>query len=358
MSNHSATLFVAIASLICSASAISTGQKLKIWFPKYEYHWIGASESCESELNDYWTDNRSRCWAVCACAADCLLDHTTETIKSNMAAATVILGFMPCVLTMLGPSVVEMSLLSTRHPLLAILLSFASPALNLPHIYDSPASLQDSLSTRTGFSTRKWHTWMEGLPTLGRTAVRLAECALAGGMLANTVHISLYVDHRTVSGWRCSLRYLPLSWALAGGLVHLFGIIAIRFRQKAPPKSSDNSPGSRVKSAIKHVSCLLVVRPDQWKCVVNGQDGIIGETLFSLASLAGIGHIFFGVMVFSSLMFVGVLDTLPIVARYGISAVVCQAIVHLELASMRLDIQKEGMSGNIDSDHWPSRSRE
>lgn len=305
----------------------------------------------QTELNDYWTRNRSRCWAVCACAADCLLDHTTETIKSNMAAATVILGLMPCTLSMLGPSVGEMSILSARYPLLAVLLSFASPAIRISDLYHASALPQSSLGIMTSTSMKKWHAWTKELPSLGRTAIRLAECALAGGMLANTAQISLYVDHRTVSGWRCGLMYLPLSWAMAGGLVHLFGAVAIRFRKRASPKSISHPHRPFLISAMRRAWSLFVVQSEDWKCIVNGQDSITVEALFLLASLVGIVHMFFGVMVFSSLMFIGVLDTLPIVARYAISALICQTILRFILASIRLDIQDEEGSGNSGVGH-------
>jgi hypothetical protein len=339
--------FILIATLVCSASAAST-HKFQIWFPKYEYHWINASAFCKTELNDYWTQNRSRCDAICACAADCLLDHTTETIKSNMATATVILGLMPGIISLLGPSIAEMSLLSAKYPLLAVLLSFASPAVNLTHLYHAPASPRRVLGTATTISVRKWHTWIDGLPSLVKTAIQVAEYALAGGMLANTVQVSLYVDYRTISGWRCSWMYLPMSWAMSGGLAHLIGIVAIRFRKGTSPKSSNNSPKSLTILAKKRVLRLLVAPSNHWKCIVNSQNQVMSEILFLLASLASILHMVFGVLVFSSLIFVGVLDTLPIVIRYGTSAAICQAILLLELASMRLDIQREEVSGNSD----------
>lgn len=335
------TSFILVATLICSVSALPSHQKLQIWFPKYEYHWLRAGTFCKTELNDYWTNNRSRCWATCACAVDCLLDHTSETIKSNMATANVILGLMPGILVLLGPSVAEMSLLSTRYPLFALLLSFASPAINITHLYRAPASPQSLLDTTTSISLSKSHTWTKGLPSWGRTVIRVAEYALAGGMLGNTIQTSLYLDYRTVSGWRCSLMYMPLSWALASSLVHLIGFAAIRFQVRPSPPKSSNNPTSLVISALTWVSRLFVVQFDEWKYVVaNGQDGIISEILFFLASAAGILHYIFGVLVFSSLVFVGALDTLPIVARYAASSVVCQAILLFELAGLRADVRR------------------
>lgn len=71
---------------------------------------------------------------------------------------------------------------------------------------------------------------------------------------------------------------------------------------------------------------------------MRGQDGSVGEILFWPASLGGIVHMVIGLMVFSSLLFVGALDAIPVLLRYAASAGVCQAILLVELADIRLDL--------------------
>jgi hypothetical protein len=84
----------------------------------------------------------------------------------------------------------------------------------------------------------------------------------------------------------------------------------------------------------------LIYRDDTsgWKQLVQGEDTRIGECLFWLASLLSIVHMLFGVLVFASLLFIAALDALPVVARYAVSVGICEGILLVELAGMRLDI--------------------
>lgn len=61
-------------------------------------------------------------------------------------------------------------------------------------------------------------------------------------------------------------------------------------------------------------------------------------TSWPYSSTAGLGaflHLLFGTTVFSSLMFIGVLDALQAIARYIASGLICRLIVSWELAAMR-----------------------
>ena len=100
--------------------------KLRHWYPQYEAHWTG--QACQTELNAYWTNNRTNSSSPCARAADCLLSNITGTIQSNFASAMVVLGLVPGILMLSGPTVAEIAALSTYRPLLACLLAAGFPA--------------------------------------------------------------------------------------------------------------------------------------------------------------------------------------------------------------------------------------
>ncbi|KAF2241928.1 hypothetical protein BU26DRAFT_584808 [Trematosphaeria pertusa] len=331
------TFFLVLAA--CS----SHPQKFRHWFPKYEYHWLEASETCRVQLNDYWTGNRTRNHAICAVATDCILRNTTETIKSNMASAAIFLGLAPSILALLGPSVTELSLLSARFPILAILLALASPAINSLNRFRGPESSGEILGTSTSKIAHCWHDWMKNQSPPVKAAVRAAEYVVVVGMLVNTIQVSIHLDLRSVSGWRCGQMHMPLIWSLLSLIVHGMGILAVHLRQQAPSTyiaSQCPEPAGKGRSLCSPYLRLgtVLFGSRRWQCLVRGQDGKFGELLFWLASLTGIGHIMFGVLVFSSLIFVGALDALPVLARYAVSAAVCQAILLLELAGMRLDM--------------------
>jgi hypothetical protein len=333
-----------VALLIFSVvSAASTTQKFHHWFPKYSDLFRELSQTeCARELNNYWTDNRTECVTVCACAADCLLSNSPETVKSNMASATILLGFTPSILALLGPTVAEMSLLSARFPVLAILLALASPAVSLMHLFRGGESSESVLGTSTSVLVRSLHGWLKQQSARTNLAIRIAELVIVGAMLANNIHTSITLDLRTVSGFRCGQMYMPLVWSLLSIAVHLLGFVAIRLRGSLlymPISTRESHAISEPRSSLlRRRTMSSFFESDSWKTLVRGKDGSLGEVLFWSASLAGIVHMVFGVIVLSSLLFVAAMDALPVLIRYTVSACVCQAVLLVELAAMRLDL--------------------
>jgi hypothetical protein len=51
----------------------------------------------------------------------------------------------------------------------------------------------------------------------------------------------------------------------------------------------------------------------------------------STANIVGAGHVIFGTVVLSAVLFIGTLDALGVFARYAASSLVCQLITVLEL---------------------------
>ena len=73
---------------------------------------------------------------------DCILGHTVESLKANMASTSIVLGLMPTVLAMFGPSVDEISLLSIYRRLLSLLLSMGAPVVHVARVgqYQDPVA--------------------------------------------------------------------------------------------------------------------------------------------------------------------------------------------------------------------------
>ncbi|KAF2689802.1 hypothetical protein K458DRAFT_427891 [Lentithecium fluviatile CBS 122367] len=336
--------FVFLTTIFAFATCCSSStQKFRHWFPKYERHWLNASEICTTQLNDYWTANRTRHHATCAVATDCILKNTTETIKSNMASAAIFLGLTPSILALIGPSVMDLSLLSARLPILAILLALASPAVNSLYCFRGAESSEEISRASTSAIARDWHHWTKNRSPLAKTAIRLAEYMIVGGLLVNTIQVSIDLDLRSVSGWRCGQMHMPLMWCLLSLAVHAMGILAVHLRHRKPPTSiTFQAPALPEKRgflrSVRWKTRIMLLGSRRWESLARGQDSRVGEVLLWLASLTGIGHMVFGMLVFSSLIFVGALDGLPVLARYAVSAAICQAIMLLELAGMRLDL--------------------
>ena len=298
--------------------------KLHIWFPKYEARWIERAAACQQELQDYLHDNHtSGCAAPCACAADCILKDLPPTIQSNFASAQVLLGLTPAILVYFGPTVAEVAALSTYRPLLAVLLSLGSPAISIVGVFryvDLRVPFTQPLSWNAGL----WSTWVGHRGVRTRGFVHVSSYVVTLAAIANNVHTSVHTDLRTISGWRCSAILMPLAWSLLAGVVHLWGMIAIRMRLGRGYRPS-------IRSATRSTTFLDVLK---------GADNVLSEASLRLSALCATIHMGFGILVLSSLIFISALEAIQTFVLYAISALMCHVVLVLELASMRYELSK------------------
>lgn len=68
----------------------------------------------------------------------CILNSTTEDVKSSMSSAQILLGITPTILALLSASAAEVSVISvvTKRPILAFLLSLGSPSVFADHPFE------------------------------------------------------------------------------------------------------------------------------------------------------------------------------------------------------------------------------
>lgn len=288
--------------------------KFKQFFPTYREYFIDASSNCTVELNNYWHNvgQLSPYLTPCAHAADCLLNNLPGTIQTNMGSAAVVLGFIPTTLAFFGPSLAEMAAVSLYNPLLAMLLSLASPAVNVQWLFRRDDIIEE-IEKPVSLTFRKYQIWLDNHIQL-KPVVASLKWFIAFAALANNVLNSVYLDLRTISGWRCGVLFMPLFWSLFAFVVHIFAMIAVRSRSY-----------STATSPLRY----------SWRHLPGSHDTWLSECLMWTGSLAATIQMLFGILDLSSLVFISALDALPIAIRYGISAIVCQIVLLSELASLR-----------------------
>ena len=138
--------------LILSLIALAQAALARLASKRFQHwHWYDASfaniihENCSVEYNNYLSkydsgwhfgspyydtqEGPGQSWTWMDPLINCLLDHTNELGKANMASAAVLLGLMPTILAAAGSTLSETALLSARRPLLAFLLATGSPAV-------------------------------------------------------------------------------------------------------------------------------------------------------------------------------------------------------------------------------------
>ncbi|KAI4180424.1 MAG: hypothetical protein LQ346_006998 [Caloplaca aetnensis] len=316
--------WLSLSVLLLSLSAVAQAYprlKFRHWLPRYEPRWKNATASCQPRLSDYYENDRTRCRVPCACAADCLLQDLPATIQSNFASAQVILGLLPPMLVFFGPTSTEVAALSTYRPLLAVLVALGSPAINVGNIFRH-VDVREPFTRPLSSTSRLWAAWLARQNVVLRSSFSALSYMAALAAIIINVWTAVYVDLRTVSGWRCGALFMPLVWGLLGVLVHAWAMFAVRGHIRGGYKAS-------VKPAIKSTT---------FQGVSTGQDTLLSETLLWLASLSAIVHILFGVLVLSSLVFISALEAVWIFWLYALSALVCHFVLSCELASMRLEL--------------------
>ncbi|KAF2232562.1 hypothetical protein EV356DRAFT_245063 [Viridothelium virens] len=256
-------------------------------------------------LNDKET---SQCAHPCSCAADCLLQNITGTMQSNFASAQVLLGLKTAILVYIGPTIAEVAALSTYKPLLAFLLGLGSPAVNFARLFrciDFREPFVRPLST----SSRVWCTHLARQKIIVRTVVQIFSYVGALLAIANNAYNSVYTDFRTISGWRCSIRLMPLLWSVLAVGVHILGMLAVRVRLLDGYRPS-------IRCAIQSNFYL--------RAAAAGENTAPSEALLWVASLCSIGHMVFGILVLSSLVFISASEAFQVFAMYAASAGLCR----------------------------------
>jgi len=346
--------------------------KLQRWFPDDSDYWTNAASKCEAEIAAYLINNRTEaCPTPCACAADCILDDIPGTLESNYASAQVVLGLIPAVLLLIGPSIAEVAVISTRRPLLAILVALGCPTSYLGRVFHrvdihEPLKLTDRsiIGTRLGkYLIGGYSGSATAVDAGGSTKTRnpqvmgyvvdIAMYALALLAVANGVQISIYTDLRTISGWRCGALFMPMVWFLMSVVEHGWGMIAAiiqswTVRQRDGARTGTRpQPVPQLNSKLSDTRCRLprlrsMLASDLYTQLLRAKSGPWSELIFWIAQASALVHMIFGIFELSSLVFISALESVQVFARFALSIVLCQIVVQIELAIIRAELGKLG----------------
>ncbi|KAL9023905.1 MAG: hypothetical protein Q9196_006892, partial [Gyalolechia fulgens] len=287
---------------------------------------------------------------------DCLSTGLLPNEASNFQSAEVLLGLTPSLLTMLAPSIGEISLVSTRRRMLALLLAVANPSIYVSRLL--------SFNDPREYVRRTDNAFPDSMLNLdGRNAAIVAflQYALAAGAIVNVVHLSWELGFSTVIAWKCNASYIPFLWTMMPLSVHV--IAAAGWHLSTPVKMVNRRYAANAQQSLKpwckiQQMCVQEMRlPSQHPPLEFSASGVMHDSRgysklgIFLNELAGFGaflHLLFGTTVFSSLMFISVLDALRVIARYIASGLICRLIVKWELAAMRAVEQSEGQDESAD----------
>lgn len=270
-----------------------------------------------------WIGSGSRAASVVP-LTDCILRHSSEYIKTGMAAANVILGLTPTILAYLGSGVDEISMLSVcgRRPLLALLLSAGSPSVTPLRLFEYKI-WTEALDRRPGrLKLQFFNFYVEVL-------IWVIEHVAAVAAIANVVTLGYELGTRVVLVFYPQSTYLVLLWIILGIIPHLMSATALKLRIKIETSARDEAVCS-LKSWIVPWETKGTVK------FLVSQESLLCAGLSAVVSIFIALHIILGTLVFSSMLFISVRDCIPVLGRFLASLIICRIVLIYELARLRL----------------------
>ena len=350
-------------------------EQFQSWYPsiRTSLNFISTT-TCNTTLGEYKNAFNARygsieaknLLAICYWHEECILNNLSDDIQANFNSAMVMLGLMPTLLATLGPTVGEISLLSAHRPLLSFLLSMGAPAIFPVRVfeYDDPSKALKKDANKLV---------IHRLSTRRAISLSCVEYILAAGSVINVVTNSLEIGRNSLLTWGCTTMFTPLLWSTLAGVIHIIAAtsyvaasqLAKRRSRRSQVQAEDPAPavrGSAAKAPLvaqakepmtmpingNHNSCGFAIRMLQRETIIcaNRPESMRQLELAKIpraaiflnvvAGACGFIHITFGIMVFSSQLFISTSDALnQIVWRYLLSTAVCRIILLIELAGLR-----------------------
>jgi hypothetical protein len=323
------------------------------WYSSYGPVFSNISTNvCAETLQGYLADKNGD---TCDFHIDCMLENTRESVKSAIASAAIFLSLVPTIMSMLGPSLVQLAILSTRRPVLSFLLSVGSSEFYLDGLFRIE-STQELLSIAKG---ERLFPRIRGLKAI---LISVAEYVLAGLAVANVVHNSYRLGNKTIVSFVCNTWYFPLVWTLMLPGIFLLVTIPFQFSRVA---SAIRRQTYRQPSRTPYAATASLEPPPALKQGVPRADSFkVAKDIVSLEGLPSLGHpsiptqglpnfekwltillnaasfvaaihVLVGICFFSSILFISVVDAIEVTLRYLASAAVCRLIVTLEFTGMK-----------------------
>ena len=140
----------------------------------------------------------------CGPVLDCLPEYgTSELRKTTIASAQVTLGLIPTLLSCVGNSVPEISLLASQRPMVMMLLTLGAPGM-------FPSRFTEYVNPFDGAASKRVFGGARG--PIRRTVMILSQYFLAMASTANNLELSLRLGTRSVLAWGCRSWYMPMVW--------------------------------------------------------------------------------------------------------------------------------------------------
>jgi len=338
------------------------------WYPKYHELLERLSTTvCNQSLSDYdeffsaphGSAEASYLLLACYRHEACILDNISADQMANFNGANVLLGLLPTLLSAIGPSVAEISLLSTHRPLLSFLISVGAPAIWPTRLFEYTNPLSSLQRGENKLVVLELRSWLVILASV-------VEYVVVMGAVANIISTSVGIGQSTILAWGCTTTFMPLLWTTLSCVIHFIAASSYAITKCLAENRSSMSPGSSgsTVSASKNAHTRIsppstptkpsfrfrlarACRAEFTICAnqhisAPGNDKVkagvphVAILLNVIAGIMGYIHVTFGIIVFSSVQFVSVWDVLNrILMRYLASTLMSRLVLVFELGGLR-----------------------
>lgn len=236
---------------------------------------------------------------VCIALLDCMLEHTRESIKGDIASGVIALGLTPTILTFLGSNTAETGLLSRRRPLLAFLIALGAPSVSPIKTFDYP----DPMVDLEQHNTRQMRFQLK-TGTKQAALVTCLQYILVLGAVANVYAVCFYMASWTINTISCDTIHLPLVWAGASAGVHIFAVWSISLSVVTQNKPQERQSYSVMFSQLVKHELAPCLTHRKLKLERKPESGLYIVVAWFL-SVFTVVHTLYGTIAFSSIQFIG-----------------------------------------------------
>lgn len=312
------------------------------WYPEWQAVFEATiRQNCSEPYQVYLnlslcneTTSPDHCQYLPQYVVDCVLDRLPQGVLADTAAASVVLGLLPTVLSFAGSSTIEVGLLASRRPVLAFLLAAASPAT-------TPLRSADYHGLVRVLTRHSQNAVSIQIPHGLQGTVSLAQYLVAMANVANLISTLAELSRRSVCSISVTNPYLPGAWAMVAFGQYILGALCFRMAVSVSEDEGSNRLSGRCSGGFREFELCRYQTGARIRYRKTSWYFICTEWLTSLLVICNIMN---GSFIFASVLFVGARDVVPIAARLLASALVSRIVLAFELHGLSYNVTK-GLPG-------------
>ncbi|KAK2598141.1 hypothetical protein QQS21_005692 [Conoideocrella luteorostrata] len=364
---HCVSTLLFVLVLLAAPSSAGWSNNFDIFFPSYNRGFQTIiHQNCSVQYEQYLQDRHDKSnitsfaprlagfgdTHLVNVLVNCILEATPEVIKAKLAAAGVILGLTPAILSTVGVQACDTAILAVLgcKPLLAVLLAFGSPAVFAHRSSEYRAAVLELAEFHMpgGLALRSPYI---------KIMIHSLVYLLAVGSIVNVAHLAYELGDKVIFVILPTHEYMASIWIFVGVVIHVFAATAVYFYidvQALKPQqeqeqhrelSHSGSPrgsakvtenlDSRLKGFSRWVTNEFRINQNAHFTVSFRTSSLLFYGFSWFTSVLTAVHIIFGSALFAGALFISVNDAVMVIGRFLISAVLCRVLVKIELFMLR-----------------------